>query len=86
VDDAMTEMVGVMPASRSEIQAPSARELWERHGEAVCRFAAMVARSDAEAEDIAQGIDQSHPSSSKVDAKGRSRRTTALADRPEHCS
>jgi len=50
----MTEMVGEMPASRSEIEAPSVHELWERHGEAVCRFAAMVARSDAEAEDIAQ--------------------------------
>ena len=33
---------------------PTAQDLWDRHGAAVCRFAAMVARSDQEAEDIAQ--------------------------------
>jgi RNA polymerase sigma-70 factor (ECF subfamily) len=34
--------------------APTAEELWTRHGKAVCRFASMVARDDQEADDIAQ--------------------------------
>lgn len=54
VGDAMSETASQRLTSPSDLEAPSARELWDRHGEAVCRFAAMVARTDAEAEDIAQ--------------------------------
>lgn len=50
----MTEAFTARLAARPEVEAPSAHELWEHHGRAVCRFAAMVAKNDSEAEDIAQ--------------------------------
>ncbi|TAN34905.1 sigma-70 family RNA polymerase sigma factor [bacterium] len=40
--------------SRASTGALTPQELWDRYGESVCRFAALVASSDAEAEDIAQ--------------------------------
>lgn len=40
--------------SPANTRALTAQELWDRYGEKVCRFASLVASSDAEAEDIAQ--------------------------------